>query len=129
MAFINLVIFALFIVFAAIPGNAAKLPKDILVFSSVDSVTTWDPSASYSTEATYMPNIYETLIWVAAPGSGKAFEPGLAERWEASGDGLTWTFYLRKGVKFHDGGVLTAQGCQGLHRTHNEDGQRSGIYF
>ena len=109
IVFINLVIVALFTVFAAIPGNAAKLPKDILVFASVDSVTTWDPSASYSTEATYMPNIYETLIWVAPPGSDKDFEPGLAERWEASSDGLTWTFYLRKGVKFHDGGVLTAQ--------------------
>ena len=30
-------------------------------------------------------------------------EPGLAERWERSADGLTWTFYLRRDVQWHDG--------------------------
>lgn len=97
------------IVGLVLPVEAAKLPKEILVQASTDSITTWDPSASYSTESVYMPNIYEPLIWVTPPGSDKLFEPGLAERWEATDDGLNWTFYLRKGVKFHDGGMLTAQ--------------------
>ena len=33
----------------------------------------------------------------------------LAHKWEMSADALTWTFYLRKGVKFHDGVELTAK--------------------
>ena len=35
--------------------------------------------------------------------------PALAEFWKASRDGLTWTFNLRKGVRFHHGRELTAE--------------------
>jgi ABC-type transport system substrate-binding protein len=35
--------------------------------------------------------------------------PGLATKWEQSKDGLTWTFFLRKGIKFHDGTPLNAE--------------------
>jgi peptide/nickel transport system substrate-binding protein len=35
--------------------------------------------------------------------------PGLAESWEQSEDGLTWTFYLREGVMFSNGEELTAE--------------------
>ena len=45
------------------------------------------------------------------PGSmnPETIEPDLAERWESTPDKLTWTFHLRKNVKFHgDYGTLTA---------------------
>ena len=35
--------------------------------------------------------------------------PGLATRWEQAKDGLSWTFFLRKGVKFHDGTPFNAE--------------------
>lgn len=35
--------------------------------------------------------------------------PGLAEKWEEAKDGMSYTFYLRKGVKFHNGEEVTAE--------------------
>ena len=36
-------------------------------------------------------------------------EPGLAERWDVSPDGLTYTFHLRRGVAFHNGESFSAR--------------------
>ncbi|WP_025026364.1 peptide-binding protein [Caldalkalibacillus mannanilyticus] len=36
-------------------------------------------------------------------------QPSMAERWETSDDGLTWTFYLKDNIKWHDGTKFTAE--------------------
>jgi peptide/nickel transport system substrate-binding protein len=51
--------------------------------------------------------IYDRLIDYK-PGTTE-LEPALATEWEASEDGLTWTFTLREGVKFHDGTDFNAE--------------------
>src|SRR5688572_30760413 len=45
-------------------------------------------------------NVYDGLIGLDAD-TGE-FTPALAESWEVSEDGLTYTFHLRQGVMFHD---------------------------
>ena len=51
-------------------------------------------------------NIFEGLTRFGPDG---AVLPGLAESWEVSDDGLTYTFHLRAGVTFHDGTTMDAE--------------------
>jgi peptide/nickel transport system substrate-binding protein len=55
-------------------------------------------------EVTYQ-NIYQGLTRIDSRGET---QPGLAKSWEISPDGLTYTFHLQTGVKFHDGTPMTA---------------------
>ena len=54
---------------------------------------------------------YQLMYDYLTGSSDKDFSPvpGLAERWETSADGKTWTFHIRKGVKWSDGQDLTAR--------------------
>jgi peptide/nickel transport system substrate-binding protein len=98
------------LLFAAVTVAAAPAAADQnMVFASPYGITTLDPSVSYSTEITYMANLYETLIRVNPPGSEDRFSYILATDFSASDDGLIYTFNLRKGVKFHDGTPFTAE--------------------
>lgn len=106
-----LLVFSLFIVFIII-GCAEQdyvVDENILVVTHTAEVTTWDPSSSFSTEVSYMANIYETLLRANPEDSPEPFTPVLAEDWDVSEDGLTWTFYIREGVTFHDGEELNAE--------------------
>jgi peptide/nickel transport system substrate-binding protein len=80
----------------------------LLRLASVETLTTWDPRASAADEPLYLANVYEPLLYSNPPGSTEPFSPCLATSWEVSKDGLTWTFHLREGVKFHDGTPLTS---------------------
>jgi peptide/nickel transport system substrate-binding protein len=52
--------------------------------------------------------MFDNLIRRDPRDSGKTIIPDLAHSWEISSDSKTYTFFLRKGVKFHDGADLTA---------------------
>jgi peptide/nickel transport system substrate-binding protein len=70
----------------------------------------WDPATGYSNEVIALHNIYETLTRYNA--ETQEVEPLLAESWESSENGLTWTFTLRDGVTFHTGRDLTAEAAK-----------------
>lgn len=53
----------------------------------------------------FLTNFYETLVRY----EDGEIVPGLAERWEVSPDGLTYTFYLKQGIKFSDGTDFNAE--------------------
>src|SRR5262245_15430363 len=96
----------------AVGTTAAKAQNSTLQISASGSdIATLDPHrATTSTDKPVVGLIYNGLVRLT-PGSAdpKDLEPDLAERWESSADGRTWTFFLRKGVKFHaDWGELTA---------------------
>ncbi len=82
-------------------------PSTITVASTGDPLVL-DPAACYDTASgQVLQNIYETLVFYDGIATDK-FVPQLAESWEVSDDGTVWTFKIREGVKFHEGGDLTA---------------------
>lgn len=71
-----------------------------------NNLSSLDPAqAIYSSEKTMIRHEYETLLVRNEEGEA---DPGQAESWEVSEDGLTVTFHLRDGLKWSDGSSLTA---------------------
>jgi peptide/nickel transport system substrate-binding protein len=92
-----------------------------LVVSMAADPTGLDPEAVLNnTSGFVMATIYDGLIRYR-PGTVEV-EPGLAESWDVSADGLTYTFHLRRGVKYQDGTPFNAQAViAGLDRQLKKD--------
>lgn len=72
---------------------------------TADSTPVIDPAIGISNSSSIaFVNLYDTLVFPTEDG----VKPWLATDWEVSDDGTEYTFYLKKGVKFHDGSELTA---------------------
>ena len=105
-----------------------EVPKEVVVtppppppkeFKSKDPTTyvvatfgepeTLDPALAYETAGgEILQNVYEGLIFYKKD-SAMEFIPQLATDWKISDDGKTYTFTIRQGVKFHEGGDLTPE--------------------
>ncbi len=60
--------------------------------------------------------MYDNLIRRNPLDSGQTIIPDLAHSWEISPDGKTYTFFLRKGVTFHDGADFTAEDVKATYQ-------------
>ena len=102
-------------------GTALAAPKKggTLIFGRGGDSVGLDPA--YETDGnSFMicDNLFEALV--AYKDESTALEPGLAESWTISSDGKTYTFKLRKGVKFHDGTPFNAEAVKfSFNRLHH----------
>lgn len=96
---------------AAAPMAAkAETPKNTLVMAfSIDDIITLDPAEIFEfSGAEYSGNTYDRLIGYDNKDVSKIYGV-VAESWDVSEDGKTYTFKIRDGIKFASGNPLTAE--------------------
>jgi peptide/nickel transport system substrate-binding protein len=99
----SIVCITLIVKLLCLAGQTAA-QKDTLVIGIQDKPMSLDPAIAYDlTGWLILSNVYEGLVTEAMPPA-----PKLAESWDLSEDGRTWTFHLRKGVTFASGNPANA---------------------
>jgi len=92
---------------AASPQDVPR--PDRMVVAAIGEPMSVDPAWAYDTSSQELIfNVYETLIFYNRE-SVDEFVPVLAADWWISDDGLTYTFGIRGGVKFHSGEMVTTE--------------------
>jgi peptide/nickel transport system substrate-binding protein len=104
-AWLTLVLLAALVAAATVAPAAAQTR---FVFANESPYDTMDPHAAFDVgRVAIRLNLYDGLYrWLDNPPK---LEPWLAESHTVSPDGLTYTFKLRRGAKFHDGAEITAE--------------------
>ncbi|MEP2945542.1 MAG: ABC transporter substrate-binding protein [Lentilitoribacter sp.] len=111
------------------PATMFSSAAELTLASASANVGQLDPHISTKSQDKVIFGMMFNGLVRFAPGSmsSDSIEPDLAESWEKSVDGLTWTFKIRKGVQFHGGyGELTAEDVV-YSLTRAGDPDRSGV--
>ena len=105
----KLIVVVIAIILVAVGVGAYVLwprARTTIVYATSSEMVSLDPSTEFSNSILLLPNVYETLtLWDPSANLAK---PLLATSWTHSPDGMTWTFALRQGLKFHDGTPFNA---------------------
>ena len=88
------------------PAASRRDPGTLVVGRPADAISLDPGRVTDNESAEVCEQIYDKLL-TYRPGTSR-IEPGLAQSWTMSPDGLSWTFHLRSGVTFHDGTPLDA---------------------
>lgn len=92
---------------AGFPATA-QTPPNVLIVGQIAEPKSLDPHAVTATnDFRILVNLYDGLV--RFKDGTLEVEPALAESWEISEDGKTYTFNLRQGVTFHDGSQFNAE--------------------
>ncbi len=97
---------SIFVLIAATTNNqpqteASYADPGTIVYGLTLDPSGFDPHINQSAElGIVLRQVYDTLVY-REPETGE-FVPGLAQSWEISDDGLSYTFTLKQGVRFHD---------------------------
>jgi peptide/nickel transport system substrate-binding protein len=107
----------LLLVCAMLPAAAQEQKGTLTVALDTLGAQTMDPILEgRAPHAHYQAPVFDTLVGIDVDKGGVG--PGVAERWELAPDGLSWTFYLRAGLRWHNGDALTAHDVKfSLERT------------
>ena len=99
--------FAVSLVVLLVSWQIAVAEEVEFKYAMSQETMTFDPAVYVDISTTACAyNTYDSLV---CSRKGQLPGPWLAESWEVSEDALTYTFKLRKGVKFHDGTELAAE--------------------
>jgi len=108
---------------AAATGPVAAQDRKGTLVVAIDSLAAQNLDPILETRpghAHYHAPMYDALVGFNFERGG--IGPGVAERWEMADDGLSWTFYLRKGMKFHNGDPVTAEDVEfSIERIRSEE--------
>lgn len=88
-------------------GETSGETKDSAIIGLSGEISTFDPWDNAVLITRYLrSNYYEYLLYANEQGE---FEPMIAESYDISEDGKTYTFHLYEGILFHNGDELTAE--------------------
>jgi peptide/nickel transport system substrate-binding protein len=101
---------ALLVAGAALPASSFERvgDKKVIVFGGRQQVPVLDPHVRYDWSTRMLQGaVYDALV--KYQGNPAEIKPWLAESWETSADGKTWTFHLVGNAKFHNGDPVDAE--------------------
>ncbi len=101
----RMLIFMLFFAHCKERSNVgAEAPKHVFHYNQINNVTSLDPAFARSqTNIWAVSHLFNGLVQLDEQLN---IRPCIAKSWEVSGDGITYTFYLRDDVYFHDNEVF-----------------------
>ena len=105
----SLLLAAMLVLGATAVSEAAPTPSGRAVMAwHVTIAPSWFDPSTAPPQITPFGMLYAIHDALVRPYPGQKMGPSLAESWEESEDGLTYTFKLRPGLKFHNGDPVTA---------------------